>query len=99
MLYFAQRLSFGRSPWSVDPPRMKPRPAARGKPRPDGRNLPGPEPSHPPAPLETYRRKRDPDRTPEPFGGASAARAPEAAATTAPAAPSARFVVQQHWAR
>src|SRR5215470_135999 len=38
------------------------------------------------APLEAYRRKRDPDRTPEPFGGA-----------VAPAGE--RFVVQQHWAR
>src|SRR2546426_1966807 len=50
-----------------------------------------------PAPLETYRRKRDPDRTPEPFGGASAARAPRA--TPSPTAAGARFVVQQHWAR
>jgi bifunctional non-homologous end joining protein LigD len=50
------------------------------------------------APLETYRRKRDPDRTTEPFGRVPAARsAPEvpAASSAAPA----RFVVQQHWAR
>ncbi|TMA23547.1 MAG: hypothetical protein E6J87_25065 [Deltaproteobacteria bacterium] len=96
MLYFAQSPSIGRSPWSVDPPRMKPRPAGRGKSRPERRNPPEPEQ---PAPLETYRRKRDPDRTPEPFGGAPAARAPEAAAPSAPAVPGARFVVQQHWAR
>ena len=51
------------------------------------------------APLETYRRKRDPDRTLEPFGGASAARAPDAAPATSPSASGARFVVQQHWAR
>jgi len=44
----------------------------------------------PPAPLEAYRRKRDPGRTIEPFGSA-----------TAPAAGGAppRFVIQQHWAR
>jgi bifunctional non-homologous end joining protein LigD len=45
-------------------------------------------------PLESYRRKRDPDRTPEPFGGAAAVRAvvPEAGGPS-------RFVVQEHWAR
>jgi len=58
-----------------------------------------PAPSGPPAPLETYRRKRDPDRTPEPFGGASAARAPETLAAPSSGATGARFVVQQHWAR
>jgi bifunctional non-homologous end joining protein LigD len=42
--------------------------------------------------LETYRRKRDPERTPEPFGDESAASGPQAGAT-------ARFVVQQHAAR
>ncbi len=36
--------------------------------------------------LEAYRRKRDPERTPEPFGGRPAAGLP-------------RFVVQKHWAR
>src|SRR5262245_4050127 len=46
------------------------------------------------APLEAYRRKRDPDRTLEPFGRGSAAPAPAASAPF-----SARFVVQQHWAR
>ncbi|MGQ0571197.1 MAG: DNA ligase D [Armatimonadota bacterium] len=39
-----------------------------------------------PAPLETYRRKRDPERTPEPFGGHPAGGAPT-------------FVVQEHAAR
>ncbi|HEV2105905.1 MAG TPA: non-homologous end-joining DNA ligase, partial [Candidatus Eisenbacteria bacterium] len=51
-----------------------------------------PEAAAPRAPLELYRSKRDPDRTPEPFGGA-------AAAASAAAAPGARFVVQEHWAR
>lgn len=36
--------------------------------------------------LEAYRRKRDPERTPEPFGGRPAAGPP-------------RFTVQKHWAR
>src|SRR3990172_9173706 len=36
--------------------------------------------------LEAYRRKRDPERTPEPFGGRPAAGLP-------------RFTVQKHWAR
>jgi bifunctional non-homologous end joining protein LigD len=39
--------------------------------------------------LEPYRRKRDPERTPEPFGGAPAP----------PLLPGPRFVVQKHWAR
>jgi len=42
--------------------------------------------------LEAYRRKRDPARTPEPFGGERAAAAPRAGAPR-------RFVVQQHAAR
>src|SRR5690348_11058468 len=48
-----------------------------------------------PSPLEAYRKKRDPERTTEPFGGA-------VAATPAPApsaAPALRFIVQEHWAR
>jgi bifunctional non-homologous end joining protein LigD len=54
------------------------------------------------APLDAYRRKRDPDRTPEPFGGGAAAPLRTGAGPLAarPAiAPPARFVVQQHWAR
>ena len=42
--------------------------------------------------LEHYRAKRDPARTPEPFGGGT-----ETAGLSGPAAP--RFVVQKHWAR
>src|SRR5512147_356598 len=42
--------------------------------------------------LETYRRKRDPARTPEPFGDE------RPAAQLVPGAPR-RFVVQQHAAR
>jgi bifunctional non-homologous end joining protein LigD len=64
-----------------DPPKRASRGKARGEAKPAAA-----------APLETYRRKRDADRTPEPFGGA----APSAAA--AAVAPP-RFVVQQHWAR
>ena len=45
------------------------------------------------ASLESYRQKRDPDRTPEPFGGKSAARDE----STPPLGE--RFVVQEHWAR
>jgi bifunctional non-homologous end joining protein LigD len=44
--------------------------------------------------LKEYRRKREPGRTPEPFGGAGDARR-----ATAPAAGGPRFVVQKHWAR
>ena len=46
-----------------------------------------PPPADPERPLEAYRKKRDPDRTPEPFGRG-----------VAPAGPP-RFVVQQHSAR
>ncbi len=46
-------------------------------------------------PLEDYRRKRDPARTPEPFGGEERPAAPPA---RRPAARP-RFVVQKHWAR
>jgi bifunctional non-homologous end joining protein LigD len=42
--------------------------------------------------LQLYRQKRDPDRTPEPFGDEAAGLRPQAGA-------SARFVVQQHAAR
>src|SRR5437667_6415998 len=84
-----------------------PKPKARGAarkargtaPKPRGPSMPirkGPSAPPRPAPLETYRRKRDPGRTTEPFGGASAARAPSVAASGAQGA---RFVVQEHWAR
>ena len=62
------------------------------KPGPAARTRGAAKPAAAPAPLESYRSKRDPDRTPEPFGGA-------AAGAPASAAPGARFVVQQHWAR
>jgi len=48
-----------------------------------------------PAPLEAYRKKRDPGRTLEPFGGT----APAPASGPARAPGGQRFVVQQHWAR
>src|SRR5262249_26261176 len=62
---------------------------------PNARKPAGPEPNAAPAtpqpvPLEAYRRKRDPERTTEPFGAARPG--------PAPGAPP-RFVVQQHWAR
>jgi bifunctional non-homologous end joining protein LigD len=47
-----------------------------------------------PKPLEVYRRKRDPERTLEPFGAGAAA-----APAVAPGGPGERFVVQQHSAR
>src|SRR5205085_651383 len=50
---------------------------------------PEPPPAPEAAPLEPYRRKRDPDRTPEPFGAAAAA----------PAGGELRFCFQQHAAR
>ena len=65
-------------------------------------------PVEPGGTIETYRRKRDPDRTPEPFGGKAPARAPaprskpadKAAPAVAPVPTAgARFVVQEHWAR
>src|SRR3970040_167000 len=77
---------------------MPPRPGARSKSRPNRQEPPGRKRRKEPAPLETYRRKRDPERTLAPFGGASASRA-SAAPTGTAAAPGARFVVQQHWAR
>src|SRR5436309_15106744 len=48
-------------------------------------------------PLEIYRRKRDPDRTTEPFGAVAAT--PSAGAPAPGPAPIGRFVVQEHWAR
>jgi bifunctional non-homologous end joining protein LigD len=44
--------------------------------------------------LDPYRQKRDPARTPEPFGGEAPARGPLPAPGPGP-----RFVVQKHWAR
>lgn len=46
-----------------------------------------------PPPLETYRKKRDPERTPEPFGGRRIAPSPT------PSGGRPLFVVQQHAAR
>jgi len=50
--------------------------------------------SHDRASLEGYRKKRDPARTPEPFGEGAKPPASGAAPTPGP-----RFVVQKHWAR
>jgi bifunctional non-homologous end joining protein LigD len=61
-----------------NPSRTKPSPAA------------APDAGAGKASLEAYRRKRDPERTLEPFGVAAQASAPVAGA---------RFVVQEHWAR
>jgi bifunctional non-homologous end joining protein LigD len=54
--------------------------------------LPAPDP---PSPLAAYRKKRDPERTTEPFGSAVQA-APGVARGTAPQL---HFIVQEHWAR
>jgi bifunctional non-homologous end joining protein LigD len=77
---------------------MPTRPGSRSTSRPGKRDRSAPEPKAPetPTPLEAYRKKRDPDRTPEPFGAGAA---PRAAPAPTPAAAPARFVVQQHWAR
>src|SRR5690348_8501378 len=74
-----------------------PRAAGRKAPARASKTPDAPAKMPPPAPLEAYRRKRDPDRTPEPFGRGEAARAPVTpiASVAAPA----RFVVQEHWAR
>src|SRR5213593_956424 len=80
---------------------MPSRPDARRKSSSNKRKGGAPKPKAPsaPAPLETYRRKRDPSRTTEPFGGASVAGAPGISGAPTSTAPGARFVVQQHWAR
>src|SRR5512145_2343682 len=84
---------------------MPSRPPIRGKSRPDKQKGRAPEPKPPDGagPLGAYRRKRDPDRTLEPFGGGGpappGASTPETRAAPSRAAPGARFVVQQHWAR
>src|SRR5438093_8817453 len=75
---------------------MQPRPGARTRSRVEARE-PGVAKKIPPdqsARLETFRRKRDPERTPEPFGGAAAGQGPGAAGELG-----ARFVVHQHAAR
>jgi len=66
---------------------MPPRQSARRKPIVDKDKGRKPElvSRETPAPLDAYRQKRDPGRTPEPFGGGVAG--------------GSRFVVQQHWAR
>ncbi len=46
--------------------------------------------------LDPYREKRDPTRTPEPFGEGGGRPAP---ASTGSVQAAARFVVQKHWAR
>ena len=78
------------------PPRSDPArkrsPAKRSTPAPERKPAPPAAPeAGGGAPLEAYRRKRDPGRTREPFGTPAPARG---------AAPAAlHFVVQQHWAR
>src|SRR5262245_59028111 len=72
---------------------MVPRPGSRRKTPPETAAASPDEareagPSVPARELEKYRRMRDPDRTPEPFGGSVLA------AATDP-----RFVIQQHRAR
>jgi bifunctional non-homologous end joining protein LigD len=71
---------------------MVPRPGPRPK---SPRGTPGaqpPEPRDDGGTLDSYRRKRDPDRTPEPFGG-------RAASPSVAAGARGLFVVQQHAAR
>ncbi len=91
----------GTSRTRPSPPNEAPRRNTRRStpPGPTARGEPAGAPSDAsvPAPLDTYRRKRDPDRTPEPFGSTAPARAHET--STAPSAAGARFVVQEHWAR
>jgi len=65
-----------KSAAAKSPTRKGSRPAAQSPPEP--------------VPLAAYRRKRDPERTLEPFGGPAPA--------VAPGGPP-RFVVQEHWAR
>src|SRR5438094_9254399 len=85
----AQKSAPGRTP-------ARPRKSTTGE-----ESAPGQEPGRTaaesapsaPASLEAYRKKRDPGRTREPFGGP----APAAVAGRAPAL--LHFVVQEHWAR
>jgi bifunctional non-homologous end joining protein LigD len=73
---------------------MSPRRGAGRKPSPVESRRASPAPADAAAPLDAYRRKRDPERTLEPFGAVD--RAP--AAAPAPRTGD-RFVVQQHSAR
>ncbi|HKW51588.1 MAG TPA: non-homologous end-joining DNA ligase, partial [Candidatus Eisenbacteria bacterium] len=84
------------SPRTGAPGKSRPSKPKGGAPKPKARGSAKPKDPPAPVPLETYRRKRDPGRTTEPFGGASTARTPSDAASGAVGA---RFVVQQHWAR
>jgi bifunctional non-homologous end joining protein LigD len=78
---------------------MPPRSSAQGKSHsPKKKGAPARAAGDAAAPLDSYRRKRDPDRTPEPFGGAAGSGGPDHAPKPS-AATGARFVVQQHWAR
>src|SRR5262245_24884392 len=67
----------------------------RGKPGSDPADPAAPRSTLKPAPLEAYRRKRDPARTLAPCGCPAA---PPPSDAAAPAA-GLRFVVQEHWAR
>src|SRR5690242_4158310 len=81
------------------PSRRRPEPSESRKrtPTPRARAKPAAASSAPePSPLAAYRKKRDPDRTTEPFGAPVPAAAPAAPKS---AAPFARFIVQEHWAR
>ncbi|HKQ19347.1 MAG TPA: DNA ligase D [Candidatus Eisenbacteria bacterium] len=59
--------------------------------------MPAQKPAGGSSPLDVYRRKRDPGRTTEPFGGGTPGRGTQAPAPLQ--STGARFVVQQHWAR
>ena len=80
---------------------MPPRTGAHGKPNANKQQggASKPDSTSATAPLETYRKKRDPDRTPEPFGAGQAPGAQGVPAARPSAVPGERFVVQQHWAR
>ena len=80
------------------------RPARKRSPAKEPRSSapPEPDPASPgaqPSPLEAYRKKRDPERTTEPFGGAVQPAPGAKPAAAASAAPTLHFIVQEHWAR